>query len=425
MQSGTQKPRLWIVCEVYYPEKISTGYYLTSIAEGLAGDFDVKVLCGQPNYAARGTVAPRHEFRNGTEIFRAPSTTLDKNVIPYRIINMLTLGASMFWKALRHFRRGDRVLVVTAPPSLPYTIAPAALIRGAAYVPLLHDCYPEILLATKKAKPSSLIVKLINIANRWLFKHAERLIVVGRDMKEKMEGKTQGLDIPIDVIPNWADLELIHPTPRDASTLLKELGLEDKFVMLYAGNIGHPTDVATLTDAAERLLGDERFHFLFIGTGVKRPWLEEQVETRGLKNVTLLGVRPREDQINFLNACDVAVITLIKGMWGAAMPSRTYNALASGKPIIGVVDAGSELQRVIEEERVGWCVEPGDVEGLIAAIETAYKQRPTFAEIGERAYSAAREKYSLATAIEAYRRSLSTGEIVARDTQAGSLRSDR
>src|SRR4029453_12819197 len=89
------KPRLWVVCEVYYPEKISTGYYLTSIAEGLSEEFDVRVLCGQPNYAARGTRAPKHELRDGTEIFRAGSTTLDKNVIPYRVINMITLGASM------------------------------------------------------------------------------------------------------------------------------------------------------------------------------------------------------------------------------------------------------------------------------------------------------------------------------------------
>src|SRR5215210_5843597 len=99
---GSSKPRLWVVCEVYYPEKISTGYYLTSIAEGLADNFEVKVLCGQPNYAARGIVAPKHEERNGTEIFRAASTRLDKNVIPYRIINMITLGISIFLKALRH-----------------------------------------------------------------------------------------------------------------------------------------------------------------------------------------------------------------------------------------------------------------------------------------------------------------------------------
>ena len=401
-----EKPRLWVVCEVYYPEKISTGYYLTSIAEGLAGDFDVKVLCGQPNYAARGTVAPKHELRNGTEIFRAASTTLDKNVIAYRIINMVTLGTSMFIKGLRHFRRGDRVLVVTAPPSLPYTSAPAALMRGASYIPLLHDCYPEILIATGKAQARSLITKTINICNRWLFKHASKLIVVGRDMKELMEKKTSGLDIPIDVIPNWADLEIIHPTPRDENSLINELGLRDKFVLTCAGNLGNPTEIETIVDAAERLLGEPEFHFVFIGSGVKRKWLEDEIAGRALSNVTLLDVRPREEQIVFLNACDIGLVGLIKGMWGAAMPSRTYNLLAAGKPMIAFAESGSEPARVIEEERVGWTVTPGNVDELVGAIRAAYGARGELDDMSERAYAAAKAKYSLETAIESYRRAL-------------------
>jgi colanic acid biosynthesis glycosyl transferase WcaI len=404
-EAADNKPRLWVVCEVYYPEKISTGYYLTSIAEGLAGDFEVKVLCGQPNYAARGTLAPKHEFRNGTEIFRAASTRLDKNVIPYRVVNMITLGASMFFKAVTHFKRGDRVLIVTAPPSLPYTIAPAALMRGASYVPLLHDCYPEILIATKKASVGSVVVKLLNICNRWLFKHASKLIVVGRDMRELMEKKTAGLDIPIDVIPNWADLELIHPTPRSENGLLKELGIEDKFVLLYAGNIGQPTDVETIVDAAEKLLAQSQFHLVFIGSGAKRKWLEQEVERRDLANVTLLDVRPREDQIEFLNACDIGIIGLVKGMLGTAMPSRTYNTLAAGKPIIALTDEGSELARVIDEENVGWHVSPGSVDELVEAIRSA-AESPELQDMGRRAYAAAQAKYSLSTAIESYRNAL-------------------
>ena len=105
------KPRLWVITEVYYPEMISTGYYLTSIAEGLTNEFDVKVICGQPNYAARGMTAPAREVHNSVEIHRSRSTRLDKNVIPYRVINMLTLGASMFAKSLGKFRRGDQVLL--------------------------------------------------------------------------------------------------------------------------------------------------------------------------------------------------------------------------------------------------------------------------------------------------------------------------
>src|SRR5688572_19807882 len=69
--------RLWVVSELYYPEETSTGYYLTRIAEGLVDDFDVRVLCGQPTYSARGTIAPSHEVHKGVEIFRVTGTTLD------------------------------------------------------------------------------------------------------------------------------------------------------------------------------------------------------------------------------------------------------------------------------------------------------------------------------------------------------------
>src|SRR5207245_636310 len=128
--------------------------------------------------------------------------------------------------------------------------------------------------------------------------------------------KTAGLDIPIVTIPNWADLESIHPTPRDDNALLDELGISGKFVLMYAGNIGHPTDVETIVESAAKLAADERFHFVFIGDGAKKKWLVDRVSELELENVTILDYRPRDEQIVFLNACDVGLVALIKGMWG-------------------------------------------------------------------------------------------------------------
>ncbi|MEJ7846700.1 MAG: glycosyltransferase family 4 protein [Pyrinomonadaceae bacterium] len=400
------KPRLWVVTEVYYPEVISTGYYLTSIAEGLQRDFDVRVLCGQPNYAARGIVAPKRENRNGVEIYRASSTTLDKNIIVFRLINMLTLGTSMFFKSLRHFRQGDRVLVVTAPPSLPFTTSLAALIKGSTYSLLLHDSYPEILVAAGKLKEDSVITGLLNFCNRWLFKYTSKVIVVGRDMNELVARKTEGLDLSIVTIPNWADLETIHPTGRNHNILLKELGLTDSFVFMYAGNIGYPTDLESIIICAEKLLPQEHFHFVFIGVGAKKSWLEAEVKSRKLKNITILDPKPRSEQIVFLNACDVGLISLIPKMWGTAMPSRTYNILAAGKPILALTDDDSELSRVIDEENAGWHVPPANPDKLLDAILDIYARRDELPEMGIRARSAAIEKYSLTDAVNKYRNAL-------------------
>ncbi len=394
--------RIWLVSELYYPEETSTGYYITKIAEGLAHYFEVHVLCGQPAYFARGLRAPRRETHNGVEIERCLGTTLDKNVMLYRLLNLVTLSLSIFFRALFQFKRGDEVLVVTAPPTFPFITALACRLRGATYLLLIHDNYPEILIAVKNVSPRALIVRVMNWMNKRLYRGATKIIVVGRDMKELLTEKLDGDDTRIVTIPNWAELERVDPAPREHNALLKELGLSEKFVLLYAGNMGYANDLESIMWSAQQLLSRNEFHFLFIGNGVKRGWLEATVKKHSLGNVTILPPRLRDDQTNFLNACDIAIISLVDRMLGVSMPSRTYNTLASGKPMIGIADPLSELARVIDEEQVGWVVPPGKQELLLKAISEAQSCPQQLALMGHRARLAAEKKYSLAKAVEDY-----------------------
>ena len=407
-QAGLEagRPTLWVVSELYYPEETSTGYYMTRTAEGLTDCFTVKALCGQPNYSSRGTRAPKHETRRNVEIFRAAGTTLNKNVIAFRLINMVTLSISIFFKAIFRFQPGDQVLVVTTPPSLPFVVAVAALIRGASYTLVIHDNYPEILFAVGKLSRRSMIATVLNFCNRWLYKHARKLVAVGRDMEKLLLTKSEGLDIPVAVIQNWAELESVHPEPRDSNQLLKELGIVDKFVFLYAGNMGHPNDVETIIETARRLRDRPEFHFLFLGTGVKEKMIRSAVEDHGLENVEILSPKPRSEQVIFLNACDVALVSLVDNMLGVSMPSRTYNILAAGKPMLALTDPASELATVIDEDRVGWHIRPGKADEMTQTILDLYAARKELSLYGERARKSALEKYSLEAALAKYRREL-------------------
>lgn len=401
------KRTLWVVTELYYPEMTSTGYYLTKIAEGLADDFDVKVLCGQPNYSAKGTRAPKREVHKNVEINRVFGTTLDKNVILFRIVNMLTLSAAIFFRALFRFKKGDRILVVTNPPSMPFIIALTSLLRGAQYILLIHDNYPEILIAANKAKENSAFVKTLNYFNRWLYKYAAKIIVVGRDMEKLVAKKTAGLDIPIEIIQNWAELETVAPTSRGENQLLKQLGLLDKFVFLYAGNMGYPNDLESIVECAEKFLDNQKVHFIFLGAGVKKKWLEKTVFEKKLENVTILAPKPRSEQTIFLNACDVSFVSLVPKMWGVSMPSRTYNILAAGKPILALTEKDSEVYKVVEEDALGWNTPPHQAAKLYETIREIIAHEPQkFAEIGQRARAVALRDYSLETAIEKYKKAL-------------------
>jgi glycosyltransferase involved in cell wall biosynthesis len=405
-QINNKKNRLWVITELYYPENNQTGYYMTKIAEGLSQRFDVKVICGQPNYAARGTLAPKKEIHKRVEIFRVWSTTLNKDVIIFRLINMLTIGASMFVKMLTNIEAKSEILVVSAPPSLPFITAFAAKICRAKYSLIIQDKYPETLVAVGKAKTDSIFIKTLNKLNRWLYKNSEKIVVVGRDMREIVQSQidevNSGSKPRLKVIQNWAALEEVEPASRQDNELLKELGIIEKFIFLYAGNMGYPQDIESIVYCAEKLKNDDRFHFLFLGSGVKRKWLEGEVETKKLKNVTVLAPRPRNEQKIFLNACDIGLVPLVKKMWGVAMPSRTYNFLAAGKPVLALTETDSEVARVIEEDKVGWFVPPCEPEMLLQMIYKIFEEREKISEMSSRARQSALEKYSVQVAIEKY-----------------------
>lgn len=323
---------------------------------------------------------------------------------------MLTHGCSVFFNALFKIKKGDEVLTVSAPPSLPFLSAFAAKLKGVDYSVIIQDKYPEILIAVKKAKPDSLFIKIFNRLNRWLYSNAKRIIVVGRDMEDlvkKQLKKTAKIDEKIAMIPNWAALEEVEPRPKSGNKLLKELGIDDKFIFLYAGNMGHPQDVESIIECAANLRDHKEIRFIFIGSGVKRKWVEKEIEKNKLKNIFLLDPLPREEQSEFLNACDVGFVSLVNQMYGVAMPSRTYNLLAAGKPILALTETNSEVERIILEQKVGWAIEPENPQLLVKTILEIYEHRNDLSKMSELARKTALSICNLENSIMKYRKVLS------------------
>jgi colanic acid biosynthesis glycosyl transferase WcaI len=392
------KGRVFIVSELYYPEETSTGYLLTKTAEGIAQTMPVSVICSQPTYSARGRIAPNRETRNGVTIERCGGTTFDKDGLVGRIFNAFSISLLITWRAFWRFRRGDAVLVVTNPPFLPFGIALASALRQARCALLIHDVYPEVLTAAGMGSPRSLLARILTVATRWLYARVDRIVVLGRDMGELAARKLSRHTDKIVLVPNWAARE-VQPSPKASSAMLNRLGLADRFVIQYAGNMGRTHGLETLVETARRL-ADRPVHWLFIGSGAKKAWLVEQAATTS--NLTVLDPLPRSDRNVFLNACDIAIISFVPGMAGVSVPSRMYDIMAAGKPIIAVADRDSELARVVIEEQIGWVVAPKDADGLFALVERIHALPELVAEYGARARTAALSKYQLEHAIEKY-----------------------
>lgn len=388
-------PRILVFSELYYPEESATGYFMTKIAEGLSSDFSVMAVCAQPTYSMRGTRAPAKEIHNGVSIRRYHSTTFNKDKLGLRLLNIISIGFSSFFMAIRSIHRSDLVLVVTNPPLLPFVVWLACKIKGARFVLRIDDVYPDMLNVAGMLKTTSPAYRFLERLNFYLYRAAEHIVVLGRDMRSLVLQKlgNQGHE-RVHVIPNWAELDCISPCRREDNPLLKELRLEDKFVVQYAGNMGYPHDIESLVEAAKILSENPRIHFLFVGSGAKRKWLEDRIKTYRLTNVTLLNPRPRSDQNTFLNAGDVAVSALVKGMLGISVPSRAYNIMAAGKPIVSMGDENSELALVIREKELGWVVPPGRVSAFVNAVLEAESNPEQLTAMGRRARLLVEKEYS-------------------------------
>ncbi|HBA73200.1 MAG: hypothetical protein A2X82_07560 [Geobacteraceae bacterium GWC2_55_20] len=393
---------IWFLSEVYYPDEQGTAFYTTGIAEGLAGTYSVHVLCSSPTVTARGSRVARKVTRNGVDIQRCKGTTLNKDILLLRLVNIFTFSISTLFKALVNVKKGDIIVAVTSPPSSPYMAKIVSWCKGATCILRLEDVYPEILVATGMIKSNGLIDTCFGLLNKYLFKSADRIVVLGRDMKALAEKRIGSGGNHIRIIRSWADTDVVFPAPKAENVLLKELGLTDKFVVSCVGNMGRAQDIEFIFEAISLLNADDTIHFLFIGSGSKRNWMESEIARRGLRNVTIVSQRPRSEQSCFLNACDISMISLLLGVTGAGVPSRTYNLMAAGKPIIAVTREDSEVSLLVREENIGWVVPPVDAGCLVQAIIAARSDSNKLRQMGVRAYASAKEKFSREKILDEY-----------------------
>ncbi len=355
------KPKLWVVSELYYPETTSTGYFLTGIAEGLAPSHDVRVLCSRPTYSERGQRVPWCEQHAGVTIRRMRSSTFAKDWLPGRIINMLSFSVLVALVALRHLRRGDALLVVTNPPLATLLLGIVARWKRARAVLLVHDVYPEVLHATGHLRPGGRTSRLVQHVMRWTFRKYDDIVVLGRDMAELIARKI-GTDRRIIVIPNWGDPSEVAPMTRSENPFAALHGLTDRTVVQFSGNLGRTHDVETVLAAARRLRDRGTLRFLFVGYGGKTGLIADASAT--LPNIIFAPRQPREMLGAMLSCSDATLIAFTDNMLGVSVPSRMYNVMAAGAPLVALSDPRSELAQVVTEEECGWQLRTGDVDGL-------------------------------------------------------------
>jgi glycosyltransferase involved in cell wall biosynthesis len=171
------------------------------------------------------------------------------------------------------------------------------------------------------------------------------------------------------------------------------LGLEDKFMVIYAGLMGLAQALSSVLDAVEQVQKvDPDIHFLFVGDGPVKGDLVSQAERSQLVNVTFIPAQPREQVPAYLSAADAALIPLIRQQLVGALPSKMFDAMACERPIL--LSAKGEALSVLRQEQVGISVPPETPDLLCHAILQLKRDPDQACQYGLRGRRAVVERYS-------------------------------
>jgi colanic acid biosynthesis glycosyl transferase WcaI len=351
-----------VVSQHYPPDPSTTAAIMAAISERVAAEAEVLVLSGTAGSAAKAAGGKPAVVEIGNWM---PG----KAALLKRALAELLFTIRMFVALLVKLRRGDVALTVPAPFMLPYAFAAAAKLKGARSVLIMHDLYPDVLIMAGLLKPHSLPASAMRGLNALMFRALDAVVVIGRDT-EKLLLRYDGMTSDkIRFIPNWATLERGVRAVDPDNPYRRPLSA--RFVVGLSGNLGFTHDPVIVFEAARLLRDDEDVHFLLSGWGVGFDQLRQMQAEAKLSNVTLVD-RVEDDQLEtFLSAADVWIIPYRRNVAGVSVPSRFYNLLAIGRPVILVSEADAEAALTVTEHDVGWVVEPGRTDELAKTISRA------------------------------------------------------
>jgi colanic acid biosynthesis glycosyl transferase WcaI len=364
-----RKPgKVVVVSQHYPPDSSTTAAIMSAIAEHLAAKVSVLVLSGSSRSAANESTSSNR-----------PTVVEIKNRIPAKaaLIRRAAAEASFTVRAfialLKRLQRGDVVITVTAPFMLPYAVVAAARLNRSRSALIMHDLYPDVLVMAGLLKPGSVLTKAIRGANALMFRALDAVVIIGRDT-ERLLLRYRGITRDkIRFIPNWATLApAVRPIePDNPYRRLDAAG----FVVGLSGNLGFTHDPVIVFEAARLLRDDPGIHFLLSGWGIGFERLKQMQSEANLPNVTLVG-RVEDDHLEeFLSAANVWLIPYRKNVAGVSVPSRFYNLLAIGRPVIIISEPDAEAALTVKEHGLGWVVTPGKADELANTIRLACLSR--------------------------------------------------
>ena len=329
----------------YHGGMAATGQLVEELAEDLAAaGIAVTVLTGDLGYESMSVVSGRNELTQNVHIRRILSTRFGRDSTLNRIMDFAFFYlSSLAWIAKTAPDRYTHILTFTDPPLVAILGWIAQRAKKWRFIYCVQDLYPETARALGIMSQGS-VFRLSQRLNRHLLNRADAVVAISEPMQDHIRSLANAQD-SVYLITNWADPEKIRPTPTKDQDLLRELGLENVYTAIYAGNMGIAQEIEALVEILKTCSTEYQIQFIFIVDGTNRHVIEKAIGEYNIGNARLLPYQHKAMLERFLSLADIGIVSLAPAMEGLAIPSKTYSYLAAGLPILALTAEHSELKK--------------------------------------------------------------------------------
>ncbi len=330
----------------------STGYLMIDIVNAYASRYDEVVLLAGSVKVTERNLSPKIRLKQITAYNRTSSIK--------RILTWVWGSLQIFFLLLFRYRAHE-IVYVTNPP-MAYL---SSLLLKRNYSLIIYDIYPDA-LKNIGISEKNFFYRFWQNANKKIFAHADKIITLSENMADLLNQYISKEHIK--VVSNWSASENFKPIEKKNNPFIVENHLENKFIVLYSGNIGYTHNIELIPEIAEKLQEFSHIHFVIIGEGKKKPELIKQTKELQLTNCTFLTWQPAALLPYSLSSADLAVVTLNNESGHQSVPSKTYNLLAVGAPLLCLAPLGTELDLLVQKYENGSCFTKNQQEEIINFI---------------------------------------------------------
>lgn len=348
--------------------------------------YDVTVLTAIPDYPGGkffdgyGFFRKRKETVRGVKVIRAFIIPRGQGGTIRLLLNYLSYFLSSLMVSIRLglFGKFDRVLIHETSPVM--IGVPAVMVKKLQKIPLCFwvlDLWPESLQAAGGVN-NPWVLGMFRRMTTWIYRHSDKILMSSKGFESSILEKGDFANKLV-YFPNWADKAL------EGHGSYQLPALPNGFIAMFAGNMGEAQDFDHIMSAAKLLKDERHIHFVFVGDGRKRPWVEAYRDKYGLQEtVHWVGRHPVEAMPSFFEKADVMLMTLKDvSIFNLTAPAKLQAYMSASKPILAMMNG--EGPRIVAEAECGRSVPAADAEALAKALREMSKMNKTeLAEMGLR-----------------------------------------